>query len=290
MVGKGREGQGVRSLVLLAVMVTIVVTGCSATPPSETRKPTSLPSTSPTPTPTPIPLCEQPAVLEALAGTDAELIAAVGGADAFREAVASGAQCLDLSDPNRHWVLVNKQRALVPLDFEPGDLAWPSIRNINGTPLRAGAVAALEQLVAAALAEGVGEIGMLSGYRSYATQDSLYAWHVWDKGQERADLVSARPGHSEHQTGLTADLVPCFASGCLTIDDFGASAQGKWAAANAWRFGFITRYEAGRTEVTGYTPEPWHMRFVGVELAAAYHDGAFTTLEEFLGQPPARTY
>ncbi len=287
MVGKGRN---VRRLVLLAAVVTVVVTGCSATPPAETRRPTSLPSPSPTPTPTPVPLCERPAVLAALAGTDAELIAAVGGAEAFLAAVAYGSPCLDLTDPNRHWVLVNKQRALVPLDFEPGDLAWPSIRNINGTPLRANAVAALEQLVAAALAEGAGEIGMLSGYRSYATQESLYAWHVRDKGQERADLVSARPGHSEHQTGLTADLVPCFASGCLTIDDFGASAQGQWAAANAWRFGFITRYEADRTEVTGYTPEPWHLRFIGIELAAAYHDGAFTTLEEFLGQPPAPTY
>src|SRR5690606_13378413 len=127
---------------------------------------------------------------------------------------------------------------------QPDDLVHPSVRNINGTPLRAETAAALERMVQAALAEGAGEIGMLSGFRSFDTQTSLYQSHVNQRGQAGADLVSARPGHSEHQTGLTGDLLPCN-GGCATIDDFGDSAQGRWTVENSWRFGFITRYEAG---------------------------------------------
>lgn len=101
---------------------------------------------------------------------------------------------------------------------------------------------------------------------------------------------TARPGYSEHQTGLTIDLVACGASACSGIDSFGATAQGRWTAANAHRFGFIVRYESGQTYVTGYAPEPWHLRYVGVALASDYRAGGFRTLEQYFDTPAAPTY
>lgn len=227
--------------------------------------------------------------MAAVERSDAELIAAVGGAEAFRDAVAAREPCIDVHDPRRVWVMVNKQNPLAPLDYAPDDLVWPDVRNVNGQPLRAMAAAALEELIAAARDEGAGEIAMLSGYRPYGMQVSIYGSFVRARGEAGADLISARPGHSEHQTGLTADLVAC-GGGCGSLEDFGATSQGQWVRDNAWRFGFITRYEEGRTEITGYSPEPWHQRYIGVELAALYHAEGVTTLEEFFGYPGAPGY
>ena len=76
--------------------------------------------------------------------------------------------------------------------------------------------------------------------------------------------------------------MPC-GDGCGTLDDLGATAQGQWIVEHAWEFGWITRYEDGFTPVTGYSPEPWHLRYIGPELARAYHDGGWHTLEDFFG-------
>ena len=280
------------SIVLLAGLV-----GCASQNPDAGPDPTGpsspvevSPIPSRTPIPPPQPLCDRPEVHAALDANDTSaIIAAFGGAKGFRRAVLWGVDCVDLHDPQRVWVVVNKQNPFVPIDFVPDDLVKPAVPNLNGHPLRAVTSAALEAMAAAAKADGVGQIGMLSGYRSYNTQVSLYQFHVRDKGQALADIRSARAGHSEHQSGLTGDLVAC-GSGCTSIYDFGGTPQGVWTTANAWRFGFITRYEEGRTEVTGFASEPWHMRYIGPELAALYHEGGYTTLEEFFGLPPAPTY
>ena len=79
-------------------------------------------------------------------------------------------------------------------------------------------------------------------------------------------------------------------AGCGGLDGFGATRQSEWVAAHAWEYGFIVRYEQVGTPVTGYAPEPWHLRYVGTELAAAYHEGGFHTLEEFFGLPAAPDY
>jgi D-alanyl-D-alanine carboxypeptidase len=144
--------------------------------------------------------------------------------------------------------------------------------------------------VQAAADAGAGELALESGDRSYATQSATYAGHVADRGVEGADLVSARPGFSEHQSGLTVDVVPCDEASCATIDDLAASPQGAWIAEHAWEHGWIVRYTEGRTDVTGYAPEPWHLRYIGVDLARAYHEGGWTTLEEFFGLPAAPGY
>ena len=238
------------------------------------------------------PVCDRPEVLAALAsGTDAEVIAAAGGAAEFRSAVWSGqAPCVPLDDPARSWVVVNKARPFVPLDYEPAARVVPDgVRSLRGHELRVDAAAALNALGQASLASGAGEIALLSGYRSYGIQRSLYARHAAERGVAGADLVSAHAGYSEHQSGLTGDIVACN-PGCGSIDDLAATAQGEWLREHAWEYGWITRYEDGYTATTGYAPEPWHLRYIGGELAAAYHYGGFHTLEDFFGLAPAPDY
>jgi zinc D-Ala-D-Ala carboxypeptidase len=236
--------------------------------------------------------CAVPAFADALAaGDDAAAIAAAGGAEVFRRSVAAGlVPCVALDDPARVWAVINKTRPNTPETFEPATVEAPAgVRTAEGVGLRADAAAALSAMVGAASAAGAGEISLQSGYRSYQTQQSSYGSQVDANGAEAADLSSARPGFSEHQTGLAGDVVAC-AEGCGTLDDLAGTPQGQWIVAHAWEYGWITRYEDGFTAVTGYTPEPWHLRYIGPELARAYHDGGWHTLEEFFGLPPAPTY
>ncbi|WP_051191757.1 M15 family metallopeptidase [Microbacterium luticocti] len=237
-------------------------------------------------------VCDIPAFTTALAAhDDAAAIRAAGGADEFRTAVAEGrAPCVSLSDPAHAWVVVDKLRPFDPIDYTPSPLTVPDkVRSIVGGELRADAAAALTRMVAAARADGAGEIALQSGYRSYKTQKQSYGVQVDMRGTEKADLVSARPGYSEHQSGLTGDVVACN-GGCGTLDDLAGTPQGDWIVAHAWQYGWIVRYEKGHTGVTGYLPEPWHLRYIGTELATAYHDGGFHTLEEFFGLPAAPDY
>ncbi|MGN8026686.1 M15 family metallopeptidase [Microbacterium sp. 22242] len=236
--------------------------------------------------------CAQPAVQTALAsGGDDAVISAFGGGVPFRAAVAAGnAPCIDLGDPRRDWLVVNKARPLNPLNFAPASLAEPAlVVDDTAGPVRSDVAQALDRLSAAADAAGVGPVGLGSGYRSYDTQVQTYSGQIATYGQAQGDALSARPGHSEHQTGMAADVVSC-ADGCGDIDSFGASPAGVWVAANSWQYGFIVRYVAGQTPVTGYDPEPWHLRYIGVPLATAYHDGGFSTLEQFFGLPAAPAY
>lgn len=238
-------------------------------------------------------ICDNAAVTDALAaGNDGDAITAAGGAEAFRDAVASGAApCVSLSDATRVWTVVNKQRAFDPVDYEPAPRQIPdAVRDLAGGSLRSDAAGALTAMVADAAAAGVGEIALESGYRSYGTQQSTYSGHVADMGQAEADKVSARPGFSEHQSGLAADVVACGADGCTSLDGLAGTAQGDWVAAHSWEYGYIVRYEEGHTDTTGYSPEPWHLRYIGTDLAAAYHEGDWHTLEEFFGLPAAPDY
>src|SRR5690606_7568261 len=123
-------------------------------------------------------------------------------------------------------------------------------------------------------------LGMNNGYRSHGLQTRVHASHVSSRGQAGADEVSARPGFSEHQTGLAMDVVSC-SRGCGEIGAFGGTSESDWVAAHAWEYGFIIRYEEGETATTGYVPEPWHLRYIGPALASAYHEGGYHTLEEF---------
>lgn len=235
--------------------------------------------------------CAEPSVQDALAaGDDGAVIAGFGGGAAFRAAVIAGnAPCISLSDPARVWVVVNKKRPLDPADFAPADLVGVPLQTTTPSGQVRADVADAVARMAAAADEAAGRLGANNGYRSYGLQVTTYASHVHEQGQAEADAGSARPGHSEHQTGLAVDVVACGA-GCGGLDGFGGTPQSDWVAANAWRYGFIVRYEDGGSPVTGYAPEPWHLRYVGVDLATAYHDGGHHTLEEFFGLPPAPDY
>ena len=116
-----------------------------------------------------------------------------------------------------------------------------------------------------------------SGYRSYDYQKELYENYVSKKGKAAADKSSARPGHSEHQSGLAFDLNTITTS-------FKDTAEGKWVANNAYLYGYIIRYPENKTDETGYIFEPWHIRYVGKELAKAlYNGGDWITMESYFG-------
>ena len=236
--------------------------------------------------------CADASVQQAIAsGDDATTVAGFGGGVAFREAVVAGnAPCISLTDPARVWVVVNKSLPLSPPDYEPPSLdSVPLQMTTPSGRVRVDVAAAVGAMAEAAADAGVGRIGANNGYRSYGLQVTTYDSHVRAQGQSDADAGSARPGHSEHQTGLALDVVACDA-GCGGLDGFGGTAQSDWIAAHSWEYGFIVRYEQVGTPVTGYAPEPWHLRYVGADLAAAYHGGGFHTLEEFFGLPAAPDY
>lgn len=177
-------------------------------------------------------------------------------------------------DPASIWVIVNKQRPLNPLTYAPDDLV-----TVSDERMRSDAANALEQMFTAASAAGH-QLDGLSGYRSYSRQQTVYGREVNTYGQAVADTQSAKPGYSEHQSGLSIDIG---GGGCGIEDCFGDTPEGKWVAANAYKYGFIIRYPDGKEPVTGYRYEPWHVRYVGIELATEMHAQNILTLEEFFG-------
>ena len=195
---------------------------------------------------------------------------------------------LSLDDPNSLWVVSNKHRPLNPADFAPGDLSMPvGVPNEFSQPLREAAARAVEVMYADATAAGI-KFGIISAYRDYGTQVSLYNRYVARDGQAAADTYSARPGHSEHQTGLAVDFDDggaCYLNAC-----FESTSAGQWLAANAANYGFVLRYPNGQDAITGFTYEPWHFRFVGVAAAQEMRATGTLTLEEFFGLQPAPGY
>lgn len=197
-----------------------------------------------------------------------------------------------LTDPTSIWVVVNKQLPLNPKTHVPPDLVVPTVPlRVPGNEtmkMRQVTATALEALFAAAKTANV-PMMVSSGYRSYSFQVSLYNGYVQSQGQATADTQSARPGFSEHQTGLAVDVEP--ADGTCNVDQcFANTAAGKWLAANAYKYGFIIRYPQGLESVTGYEYEPWHVRYVGIPLATEMHNDGIQTLEQFFGLGSAANY
>ncbi|MGY2745489.1 M15 family metallopeptidase [Pseudarthrobacter sp. O4] len=205
--------------------------------------------------------------------------------------VAAAAPQHSLSDPASPWVVVNKHRPLSPSTYKPADLVRPAVRlAVSGeaAQLNSTTAAAAEKMFAAAAGAGV-TMTLASGYRSYATQAATYNGYVKSQGQAAADTASARPGHSEHQTGWSFDIgdgsgacsfQPCFA-------DQPAAA---WAKANAHLFGFVVRYPWMLQGITGYYYEPWHLRYIGSAEATEMKNRGIETLEEYFGLEAAPAY
>lgn len=123
------------------------------------------------------------------------------------------------------------------------------------------------------------QIEAFSTYRSYQYQKELYNRYVNERGQQAADTFSARPGHSEHQTGLAFDIGW---DGYYTDERMGSTATGKWMVNNSWKFGFILRYPKGKDHITGYKYEPWHFRYLGKDVAKKVYDSG-VTMDEYFG-------
>lgn len=185
--------------------------------------------------------------------------------------------------PTSPWLITNKRRPLSPVDYTP-PLAAPAVtlRLPASNPemqVSQQIVGAVQGLFAAAKQDGI-ELMVASGFRSYSQQVAVYNAEVGRNGRDKADRESARPGHSEHQTGLALDVEPVTRQ-CEVEVCFGDLPEGKWVAANAHNHGFIIRYMPGTEAITGYTYEPWHLRYVGKELAAEVYR---------LGNPPLEIF
>ncbi len=188
------------------------------------------------------------------------------------------------TDPKSIWIVVNKQHPLTPINYSPGDLI-----NTVGATISSKAQADFDAMNNAALAEGV-NFTIVSSYRSYDTQNYLYNNYVATYGQASTDTFSARPGYSEHQTGLATDLGSSTGTSCNLDSCFGSTAEGIWLAGHAYEFGFILRYPSDKQQITGYKSEPWHYRYVGRELAAEMNKNTISTLEEFFGISGGEVY
>jgi D-alanyl-D-alanine carboxypeptidase len=205
-------------------------------------------------------------------------------------------------DPPKHsideadsvWVVVNKQRQISPLKYQPAPLAFPAfpkprVQNPFGLQMREEAAIATVELAKAMAEAGKGTLILNSGFRTYKNQQGLYNRTRETKGLAVAEKLSARPGHSEHQLGLAADF-SVRGQGCVIMVCFGKTEAGIWLAENAHEFGFVLRYPKGYRPVTGFQYEPWHFRYVGVELAPEMKTKGIKTLEEFWGLESAPDY
>lgn len=186
------------------------------------------------------------------------------------------------TDPESITVLVN-QEYLLPEEYIPADLVKPNVTFsyygiYEKSYMRQIAATALEELFTAAEQKGY-RLKAVSAYRSYMRQKQIYDRNVATHGKKKADLVSAMPGSSEHQTGLTID-VSCSRIGCALEESFGETEEGKWLASHCHKYGFIIRYPQDKTDITGYSYEPWHIRYVGKNLAKYLYKENLT-LEEY---------
>lgn len=192
-----------------------------------------------------------------------------------------------VAQPESVTALVNKQNKL-PEDYNPSDLVYPDVRfifdeKIEKRMLRKEAAGALEEMFTAAENDSIPLAGV-SAYRSHTTQKSLFERYVKRDGLVKARTYSAFPGTSEHETGLAIDISGSDGK-CAAADCFGGTKEALWLEEHAHEFGFIIRYMKGKEAITGYQYEPWHLRYVGTELAAELKESG-ETLEEYYDAVP----
>ena len=182
----------------------------------------------------------------------------------------------DVKNPNDILVLVNKNNRLNK-NFIPKHLVKLKLEYSNDEKyLKKEAALAFYKLSKAAKEKNYTIIAV-SGYRSYTYQEELFNYYVKKKGMNYALLCSAKPGHSEHQTGLALDVE----GSNHDYDRFEESKEFEWMKHNSYKYGFILRYPKGKESITGFKYEPWHYRYVG-KKAAKYIYKHNITLEDYL--------
>lgn len=197
---------------------------------------------------------------------------------------SSQEKAITVGNPNDLLVLVNKNHSL-PDGYEPKNLVAPNVRfpfteDLPKRYMQQRAATALEKMFKEADQDGVELFGQ-SGYRSFERQVAVFGNNVKTMGEKEANQVSARPGQSEHQTGLTMDVTSAAVDFRLD-EDFGDTKEGKWVKKHAYEYGFIIRYPKGKEAITKYSYEPWHLRYVGKTAAKTIHEKDLT-FEEYLG-------
>ncbi|MEF2248447.1 M15 family metallopeptidase [Paenibacillus sp. IITD108] len=192
-----------------------------------------------------------------------------------------------VAEPESITALINPNNRL-PDDYVPSDLVYPDVRfvfkeKIDKRKMRKEAAEALEKMFAAADEDGAYLAGV-SAYRSHEYQIQLFNRYVKEDGLEKARTYSAYPGTSEHESGLAIDVTRSDGK-CAASDCFGEMKEAAWLADHAHKYGFIIRYPEGKDKITGYKYEPWHLRYVGTELAEALAASG-ETLEEYYDAVP----
>ncbi|MDD7409043.1 MAG: M15 family metallopeptidase [Anaerovoracaceae bacterium] len=193
-------------------------------------------------------------------------------------------KALDQDVADGYLILVNKEAGNhLDASYQPQDLERVKYvaqdRSPAGWSMRHTAAEAFNRLSEDAAKEGI-DIVVTTAYRSYDFQTQLFNSYVAQKGEAEANKTSARPGESEHQTGLAADLSTKEIN-YANSSAYGDTAAGRWTAENCYKYGFIIRFPDGQEGITGYTYEPWHIRYVGMTAAKEIHDQGIT-LEEYI--------
>lgn len=184
----------------------------------------------------------------------------------------------DYTNTNSIWKLVNKTHSL-PIDYVPENLQLASVatrtdKSLDERSVRVDIDKALMDMFSAAELDGY-ELLIGSAYRSANLQGLYFYSLAASVGEENANISIARPGQSEHQTGLAVDI-STIARKCYLDNCFAETDDGKWLADNSYKYGFILRYPEDKTDITGYMYESWHFRYVGVELATALYQSDLT--------------
>lgn len=186
----------------------------------------------------------------------------------------------ELLKSSDYLVLVNRDHLLAE-DYIPEDLVEDlTCRKVSydKIQMRETAADALAVLFDAAKEDGI-TLYAHSGYRSYRTQKTMY-YNRLEKHNGKDDGVVQYPGASEHQTGLTIDIINKAGIGKKFTNAFAETKEGKWVAEHCWDYGFIIRYQEEKREITQIAPESWHLRYVGVQVAQYMRDRDLC-LEEF---------
>lgn len=184
----------------------------------------------------------------------------------------------DYTKPDSVWVLVNKTNPL-PIEYRPSELKIPNVKtrtdkSDDERSVRSDIEKALIDMFLASEKDGY-YLMIGSGYRSSDLQ-SLYFYSLANSvGEVNANQSIARPGQSEHQTGLSVDI-STISQECYLSECFATTGDGLWLLENSYKFGFILRFPKDKESITGYNYEPWHFRYVGAELATAIHESGLT--------------
>ncbi len=179
----------------------------------------------------------------------------------------------EINPGNDLTIIVNKYHH-VSKDYVPSDMKV-LFDSTNNAKLIGVAADAYKLFIEAAKKDGI-TLQSTTAYRSYSFQNTLYTNYVAEDGKEKADTYSARPGSSEHQLGLAVDLNdPNYSAARLSDKDY------EWVLNNSYKYGFILRYTKDNEPITGYMEEPWHIRYLGIDLATKVHDSGLTYEEYY---------